>query len=406
MERGRQTCGPSAATEWLKEHRPKIALHPSMTDYCDTCKYLKEQLSRNQAIMNRAQQSGSATEDEIQTLETTKENLETELSTHKDVANKSREYYKSVVDKCKADWKEITRLSNLDAPSNREKQQLESLKHCFTLAVSADYQQSKLIPHWGKTEQPGSTYYLQKVSHDIFGIVDHSEENFTIYLFDERIGSKNTDHTVSFLTHFWHLFSQQHPWARRLALFLDNATNTNKNRYLFAWAMEMVSRNQLDHFHISFMTAGHTKFAPDRLFSVTGNAYKVEDTFTIQDLKAICDRCATTYIESGETVYTWRDSLELKYTNLPGVRKLHDFLLIKTHDGKVVMKVRELCYTGAWTDSKLKVKDPTVPWLPLHTYKEKHYHSLSKEKMANMVTMYDRFIPPSHRPNYLPPQSP
>ena len=36
------TCGPTAASEWLKKHRPKVALHPSMTDYCDTCKSLKE----------------------------------------------------------------------------------------------------------------------------------------------------------------------------------------------------------------------------------------------------------------------------------------------------------------------------------------------------------------------------
>ena len=61
-EKGRPTCGSTAAVEWLKKHRPKVALHPSMTDYCDTCKYLKEQLSRNQAILNRIQQSGSTPE--------------------------------------------------------------------------------------------------------------------------------------------------------------------------------------------------------------------------------------------------------------------------------------------------------------------------------------------------------
>ena len=32
MERGRSTCGPTAASEWLDKHRPKAALHPSMTD--------------------------------------------------------------------------------------------------------------------------------------------------------------------------------------------------------------------------------------------------------------------------------------------------------------------------------------------------------------------------------------
>ena len=61
-EKGRQTCHNSAAANWLQKYRPKVALHPSMTDYCDTCKHLKEQLSRNQAVLNRLQQSGSASE--------------------------------------------------------------------------------------------------------------------------------------------------------------------------------------------------------------------------------------------------------------------------------------------------------------------------------------------------------
>ena len=32
-------------------------------------------------------------------------------------------------------------------------------------------------------------------------------------------------------------------------------------------------------------------------------------------------------------------------------------------------------------------------------------HSLSAEKLANMITMYDRYIPPDQRPDYLPPLS-
>ena len=59
-ESGKSTCGPTAASEWLQKHRPKVALHPSMTDYCDTCKSLKEELCRTQAISNRLHQSGSA----------------------------------------------------------------------------------------------------------------------------------------------------------------------------------------------------------------------------------------------------------------------------------------------------------------------------------------------------------
>ena len=47
------------------------------------------------------------------------------------------------------------------------------------------------------------------------------------------------------------------------------------------------------------------------------------------------------FIVDGEQFYTWRDTLGVKYSDLPGVRKYHDFLVVKTHDGRVVMKVRE-----------------------------------------------------------------
>jgi len=44
----------------------------------DTCKYLKEQLSCNQAILNRQQQSESIPEAELRALESAKINLEAE----------------------------------------------------------------------------------------------------------------------------------------------------------------------------------------------------------------------------------------------------------------------------------------------------------------------------------------
>ena len=96
-EESRQTCSSSVARQWLHQHRPKTSIHPSMTDYCDTCKYLREQLSRQQAILNRLQQSGSALEAEVKAIEKTKTDLEEELKQHKITATKARELYKTGV---------------------------------------------------------------------------------------------------------------------------------------------------------------------------------------------------------------------------------------------------------------------------------------------------------------------
>ena len=71
--------GSTAASDWIQKHRPKVALHPSMTGYCDSRKHLKEQLSRNQAIMNLSHQSGNATEIELLALEETQQHLEEEM---------------------------------------------------------------------------------------------------------------------------------------------------------------------------------------------------------------------------------------------------------------------------------------------------------------------------------------
>ena len=100
------------------------------------------------------------------------------------------------------------------------------------------------------------------------------------------------------------------------------------------------------------------------------------------------------------------DTLGGKYSDLPGVSKLHDFLIVKGYDGHVVMKVREKCFTGDWRESPLCLLDETIPGTPTTTYKDAHSHNIKDDKLANMVTMYNRFIAPDRRPEYLPPLQP
>lgn len=42
---GKATAGAYAIRQWLKQHRPKVAIHPHKVDYCDTCKRLEVELS-------------------------------------------------------------------------------------------------------------------------------------------------------------------------------------------------------------------------------------------------------------------------------------------------------------------------------------------------------------------------
>ncbi len=98
----------------------------------------------------------------------------------------------------------------------------------------------KLVPYWGLSAQPGSKYYLQKLNHDIFGSVTHALDLSTVYLFDEMVGPKNTDHTdVSYLTDY---FSELPDWIHRVHLFLDNTSSTNKNSIQWVGFMKLFNK--------------------------------------------------------------------------------------------------------------------------------------------------------------------
>ena len=74
---------------------------------------------------------------------------------------------------------------------------------------------------------------------------------------------------------------------RRVHLFLDNASSTNKNCFTMAWAMEMIQQGKLDFIHVSFMIPGHAKCVPDLLFSKISKTYNKSDVFTTEELQKV-----------------------------------------------------------------------------------------------------------------------
>ena len=269
------------------------------------------------------------------------------LENHKTEARLSHENYIELTRRCKED---MDRINLLEQDNELNKDEIMFLKHKFTLTISADYQMNKLVPHWGLLPQPGSTHYLQKRSHDIFGIVNHSDGTSAIYIFDECIGPKNTDHTVSYLTDYLCQSGKVPNWVKRLHLYMDNACSTNKNYYALGWANEMVQQGKFDFIRISFLIAGHTKFAPDLLFSRVSQTFTRSDVFNTIELGAIALQYAYTIIDDGELVQPWRSAM-VKYTTLPGIRELHDFIFVRNPGSDVKMKARRLCYTGPIQDT-------------------------------------------------------
>ena len=61
------------------------------------------------------------------------------------------------------------------------------------------------------------------------------------------------------------------------------------------------------------MIVGHTKFAPDRLFSCIAKSYNASDVYNIGELVAIADQYATATKEDGTRILKWCQELEKKH---------------------------------------------------------------------------------------------
>ena len=241
-EQGRDTCicSERSVFRWLKEDRPKHAISPHQTDYCDRCKEMNEEISRQKTTLQRLRHTGDCESERLHEHEALMKQAEATLANHKEEAQEALEHYKFTVQQCKREWSAIVELASHDDLDHTAQTRLQALKDSFNLVLSADYQMTKLIPFWGETAQPAITYYLRKVSHDLFGIVDHCNETKYIPVFDERIDPKNTDHTISLLLYYIRYSGLVPHWVKRVSIFMDNAASTNKNRYLIGWALELV----------------------------------------------------------------------------------------------------------------------------------------------------------------------
>ena len=138
--------------------------------------------------------------------------------------------------------------------------------------ICVDYMQERTLPFFGDSSQPGETYYKQKLTVHLFGLVQHHLRGSLVYLSDERAGgAKSSDHICSYLSHY---VSTLPAWVRTITIWGDNA-GTIKSRYLVAWAADLVARaGHLRTVHLRFMLPGHTKFSPDTLFASISATYR------------------------------------------------------------------------------------------------------------------------------------
>lgn len=87
-----------------------------------------------------------------------------------------------------------------------------------------------------------------------------------------------------------------------------------------ASCIELVQQRVLHYLRVSFMVPGHTKFAPDLLFS------QIVKSYYKSDLHHLVEHFSRVMTDDGGIVRMWREKVGEKYSNLPGIRDLNDFL--------------------------------------------------------------------------------
>ncbi len=394
------------AKKWLHTYRPKHAISPRKTDYCEMCFECQEQKRRYEAIAMRLQQEGNSSESEILEKRALAESYGLLLAEHRMDAGFELHHYKQHTHKSRSLYCHFEKLQKREADTKT----CQKLKREMIFSLSLDYQQSKLTPHWGTSAQPGETYYLRKLSHNIFGLVDHTRSKNTVYVFDERVGgAKNADTTISLVDHYIH--QNLPPWARHVCLFMDNGA-TNKNQFMLQWAMELVARCDYDTIRMCFFVPGHGKNDVDRLFARISHAFEIHDVFITDHLVTLIQdtigSTGTCIYASNRDIVNWKSLLRTKYTSLKDIKSYRDFMIHRDDRGKVVVHCKESSYTGKYMRKNLlKGNIVNAPDLKKEakkfTYEAKGMsRSLSKEKESDLIKMFDKFIDPALRPEWLP----
>lgn len=398
--------------KWLNKYRPKHAISPQKTDYCEMCVECQEQKRRHETIAMRLQQNGNCDEDEIGENVALAESYGLLLEEHKMDAGSELQHYREQTNKCNSLYLQIMELQKNE--SKVDKTNLQELMEHITFTISLDYQQSKLTPHWGFSAQPSETYYLRKLSHNIFGIVDHALGKNAVYVLDERVGgSKNGEITISLVDHYIHKMLPS--WARNLCIFMDNGA-TNKNQFMIQWGMELVCRGDYDTVRMCFFVPGHGKNDVDRLFAGISNAFDNNDVFITEHLVTLIQNTiepAGTCIDINNCdIVNWKELLAEKYTPFKEIKSYRDFLIKRNAKGMVVVYYKACCYRDEYADKELMKRDVDTGLDLREKVKDFTYEAkamspnLSKEKEADLIKMYDKFIDPNLRPKWLPVSKP
>eukprot|EP00064_Thunnus_orientalis_P018752 superscaffoldBa00004421_g18858 len=196
------------------------------------------------------------------------------------------------------------------------------------------------------TLQPGPVYFLVPRKCGVFGVCCEGVPQQVNYLINEpHCIHKGSAAVISYLHHF---FSQYGLGEKHL--HCDNCSGQDKNK-LTLWYLGWQCMVGLhDSVSLNFLTAGHTKFAPDWCFGLFKKRFHHTP---VSSLENICRAMSSSTSESSVNIpqligdetgqvfvqtHDWHSFLTPSFKPLPGMKTYHHFRFTCTVPGMVFAK--------------------------------------------------------------------
>ena len=292
---------------WQDLHAGIGTMKPA-TDLCFEC----------QQFMTRIMRSAHLSEDE-------KSSRLREAEVHLEMARLERKQYNEQITQCK---------------ENIAEGEIPQMMH-----YSFDYAQQVHFPN--NPQQPGPAYFLTARKCQVFGVVCEPIGVQVNYLIDENeVIGKGANATISLLHHFLETHGLK---EAKLLLHADNCIGQNKNNAVVHYLMWRVNTRRHESAQLSFMLAGHTKFAPDRHFGLFKKVYRRTRVDTISCLQRVVENSSTCGANKAQLIraidgtilvkyYDWVEFLKQYYRPIPSISKYHTFIAEHDHGNRIIVK--------------------------------------------------------------------
>lgn len=178
--------------------------------------------------------------------------------------------------------------------------------------------------------------------------------------------------SLSYLLHYLKSSGKVPGWVRRVQCLLVPRTKTN---ILWLPLTKLYSKT----------------------FWQIARAYYSSDIFNEKELCTVVEQHANVIMDSGRIVRSWGEVVSEKYSNLPGIWDLHDFLALRF---SAIMKVRETCYTGTLVNTPMRINDTSCIALPTVSHSYYALKSVKELSEKDLHQMYTNFIHREKRHEY------